>query len=158
MLDFYRNNVIDLALTKLDKKYVWDARGDEEFDCSGLTYYVFMELFSIDINESGYGIGDTTKQMTNNIGNLRQYKEDDVNKKKYIDEINKGDLVFFHRQSLEENIPSPENKYPGHVGIYLGDNKFIHAYSDAGKVIISEFDDYWISVLVASRDIIEGII
>ena len=158
MKDLYRKNIVDLALTKLDKKYVWGAVGDEEFDCSGFTYYVFYELFNIDINESGYGVGDTTKQMTNNIGNLRQYSEIDPNKEKYIDEINVGDLVFFHRQSLDEFKPTPKNRYPGHVGIYLGDKKFIHASSDAGKIIISEFNDYWISVMVASRDIIEGIL
>lgn len=157
MKDLYRNNVIELALTKLGKLYVWDTKGDEEFDCSGFTYYIYKELFNIDINESGYGVGDTTKQMTNNIGNLKQYNEDDPNKKKYIEEINIGDLVFFHRQSLDEFIPTPNNRYPGHVGIYLGDNKFIHASSDAGKIIISEFDDYWTKVLVASRDLIEGI-
>ena len=157
MLDLYRNNIIELAMTKLDKKYVWGSTGDEEFDCSGFTYYIYKELFNIDINETGYGVGDTTKQMTNNIGNLKQYNEDDPNKKKYIEEINIGDLVFFHRQSLDEFIPTPNNRYPGHVGIYLGDNKFIHASSDAGKIIISEFDDYWTKVLVASRDLIEGI-
>lgn len=158
MKDLYRKNVIELALTKLNKKYVWGAVGEEEFDCSGFTYYVFYELFNIDINESGYGVGDTTKQMTNNIGNLKQYSEIDPNKKKYIDEINVGDLVFFHRQSLDEFKPTSNNRYPGHVGIYLGDKKFIHASSDEGKIIISEFDDYWISRLVASRDIIEGIL
>ena len=158
MKDLYRNNVIELALTKLGKLYVWDTKGDEEFDCSGFTYYIYKELFNIDINESGYGKGDTTKQMTNNIGNLKQYNEDDPNKQKYIEEINIGDLVFFHRQSLDENIPTPQNRYPGHVGIYLGDNKFIHASSDEGKIVISEFDEYWTKVLVASRDLIEGII
>lgn len=158
MKELYRNNIIELAITKLDKKYVWGAIGDEEFDCSGFTYYIYKELFNIDINETGYGNGDTTKQMTNNIGNLKQYNEDDPNKHKYIEEINIGDLVFFHRQSLDEFIPTPNNRYPGHVGIYLGDNKFIHASSDAGKIIISEFDDYWTKVLVASRDLIEGII
>ena len=158
MKDFYRNNVVELALTKLGKKYVWDAKGEEEFDCSGFTYYIYKELFNIDINETGYGVGDTTKQMTNNIGNLKQYNEEDPNKSKYIEEIKVADLVFFHRQSLDENIPTPSNRYPGHVGIYLGDNKFIHASGDAGKIIISEFDDYWTKVLVASRDLIEGII
>lgn len=158
MKDFYRNNVVELALTKLDKKYVWGAIGDEEFDCSGFTYYIYKELFNIDINETGYGVGDTTKQITNNIGSLKQYNEEDPNKSKYIEEINVADLVFFHRQSLDENIPTPSNRYPGHVGIYLGNNKFIHASGDAGKIIISEFDDYWTKVLVASRDIIEGII
>ena len=158
MKDFYRNNVVELALTKLEKKYVWGAIGDEEFDCSGFTYYIYKELFNIDINETGYGVGDTTKQMTNNIGSLKQYNEEDPNKSKYIEERNVADLVFFHRQSLDENIPTPSNRYPGHVGIYLGDNKFIHASGDAGKIIISEFDDYWTKVLVASRDLIEGII
>ena len=158
MKDFYRNNVVELALTKLGKLYVWGAIGDEEFDCSGFTYYIYKELFNIDINETGYGTGDTTKQMTNNIGILKQYNEEDPNKKKYIEEINIADLVFFHRQSLDEFIPTPSNRYPGHVGIYLGNNKFIHASGDAGKIIISEFDEYWTKVLVASRDIIEGII
>jgi len=158
MKDLYRNNVIELALTKLGKKYVWDAKGEEEFDCSGFTYYIYKELFSIDINESGYGVGDTTKQMTNNIGNLKQYSEDDPNKQKYIEELSVADLVFFHRQSLDEFAPTPKNRYPGHVGIYLGNNKFIHASSEEGKIVISEFNEYWSKVLVASRDLIEGIV
>ena len=158
MKDYYRKNVIDFAMLQLDKKYEWGEVGEEMFDCSGLTYYVFYTLFRIDINESGYGVGDTTKQMTNNIGNLRQYNEDDPNKDKYIDDINVGDLIFFHRQSLDENMPTPNNRYPGHVGIYMGDKKFIHASSEDGKVVVSDLNDYWISVMVASRDIISGII
>ena len=118
MKDYYRRNVIDFAMLQLDKKYEWGEVGEEMFDCSGLTYYVFHALFRIDINESGYGVGDTTKQMTNNIGNLRKYNEDDPNKDKYLEDINIGDLVFFHRQSLDENMPTPTNRYPGHVGIY----------------------------------------
>lgn len=158
MKEYYRKNIIDFAMLQLDKKYEWGETGEDKFDCSGLTYYIFYTLFRIDINESGYGIGDTTKQMTNNIGNLRQYNENDSNKIKYLDDINIGDLIFFHRQSLEENTPTPNNRYPGHVGIYIGDKKFIHASSDEGKVIISDLDNYWISIMVASRDIIAGII
>ena len=158
MKDFYRKNVIDFALIQLNKKYEWGEVGYEMFDCSGLTYYIFKTLFNVDINESGYGVGDTTKQMTNNIGNLRQYNENDPNKDKYIDDINVGDLIFFHRQSLDENMPTPTNRYPGHVGIYMGDKKFIHASSEDGKVVVSDLNDYWISVMIASRDIISGII
>lgn len=157
-IDFFRQNVIEYACTFLDKKYVWDSKGPDEFDCSGFTWYVFHELFNVDINENGYGIGDTTKQMTSNIGNLKVYKEDDVNKLKYIKEINPGDLVFFHRQSMEDDSPTPTNRYPGHVGIYIGNNKFIHASSDDGKIIISDFDNYWVSVLVASKDIVSDIL
>ena len=157
-IDSYRKNIVDYAYTFLDKKYVWDSQGPEEFDCSGLTWYIFKELFNIDINKTGYGIGDTTKQMTSTIGNLKVYKEDDPNKNKYIDAINIGDLVFFHRQSLDEDKPTISNRYPGHVGIYIGNKKFIHASSNAGKIIISDFDDYWTKVLVASKDILSQIL
>ena len=133
MKDFYRQNVIDFALIHLDKPYVWDTAGPDTFDCSGFTFYIFKELFDVDINESGYGIGDTTKQMSNEIGNLKKYHEDDLHKIKYIEEIGIGDLIFFHTQSIEENHPTPTNRYPGHVGIYLGENKFIHASSKLGK-------------------------
>lgn len=157
MKDNFRKNVMDLALLQLGKNYVWGAIGPDEFDCSGFTFYVFKELFGIDINHSGYGIGDTTKQMTNDIGILRNYNENDEKKKDYLVDIQLGDLVFFHRQSLDDNQPTPTNRYPGHVGIYLGDNQFIHASSDEGKIIISKMDDYWLGILVASRDIISGI-
>lgn len=158
MKEYYRNNVIEFALIQLDKPYIWGGVGPDTFDCSGLTYYLYKELFNVDINETGFGVGDTTKQMTNNIGTLRKYPEIDENKEKYIKDINIGDLIFFHRQSLEENQPTPTNRYPGHVGIYLGDKKFIHASSEEEKVIISELDNYWISVMVASRDLISGIL
>lgn len=154
---FYRNNLIEYAYTFLNKPYIWGAKGPEEFDCSGFTKYIYQVLFNIDIEENGYGIGDTTKQMTSSIGTLTNYKEDDQNKEKYIDEINIGNLLFFHRQSLDENTPTPNNRYPGHVGIYIGNNKFIHASKDAGKIIISNLDDYWLKQLVASKDIIDSL-
>lgn len=150
-----RLKIVDYAIEQLNKNYVWGKVGPMEFDCSGLTWYVYKMIADIDINKDGYGVGDTTKQMTNNIGLLRLYKEDDSNKFAYLKDLKLGDLVFFHRQSLEDNAPSPTNRYPGHVGIYIGSNSFIHASSDAGKVIISNFvdDKYWLGVMVGSRDI-----
>lgn len=150
-----RLKIVDYAMEQLNKKYVWDKAGPEEFDCSGLTWFVYKTIANIDINKDGYGIGDTTKQMTNDIGLLRIYKKDDNNKFAYLKDLHLGDLIFFHRQSLEDTAPLSTNRYPGHVGIYIGSNSFIHASSDAGKVIISNFvdDSYWLSVMVASRDI-----
>ena len=158
MKELYQKNISDFAQIHLNKPYVWGDTGPDTFDCSGFTYYIFKELFNLDINQSGYGIGDTTKQMTNNIGTLKQYKENDPHKKNYIKELEIGDLIFFHRQSLEENIPTPTNRYPGHVGIYLGEEQFIHASSDEGKIIISPLNEYWLNLLVASRNILAGII
>lgn len=152
--NFYRHNLIEYAYTFLDKPYIWDAKGPEEFDCSGFTKYLYQTLFNINIEKDGYGIGDTTKQMTSSIGTITKYKEE-LNKEL---NIKPGDLLFFHRQSLDEFIPTPTNRYPGHVGIYIGNNKFIHASKDAGKIIISNLDNYWTKILVASKDIITNIL
>ena len=110
MEEYYRQNVVEFTILQLNKPYIWGSTGPEEFDCSGLTYYIYKELFNIDINKSGYGIGDTTKQLTSNIGHTIKYEENKFNKKD-IQNLKKGDLIFFHTQSLNENIPTPQNRY-----------------------------------------------
>lgn len=157
MEEYYRQNTIEFAILQLNKPYIWGSTGPDEFDCSGLTYYIFKELFNIDINKKGYGIGDTTKQLTNNLGNTIKYKEKNFTTKN-IQTLNKGDLIFFHTQSLDENRPTPENRYPGHIGIYIGNNEFIHASSKAKKVIISTLTDEWTNKIIATKNIINSII
>lgn len=149
MKELFQNNIIEFALLQLNKPYIWGATGPNEFDCSGLTYYLFKELFNININETGYGQGDTTKQFTSKIGTLTPYINNN---------FEKGDILFFHTQSLEENIPTPQNRYPGHVGIYIGNNKFIHASSKEKKVTISTLTNNWLKKLVATKNIINDII
>ena len=157
-IDIFRNNIKDYALTFINKKYTWGANGPNEFDSPGFTWYVFKILFNKDINKDGYGIDNTTNQMTNNIGSLKVYIEDDNNKKEYLNDIKIGDLIFFHQKSLDDDKPLPNNEYPGHVGIYIGDNKFIHSSSNDEKIVINTLDKYWLKIMVASRDIISGIL
>ena len=50
------------------------------------------------------------------------------------EELRSGDLVFFN--TLKKKF--------SHVGIYLGDNQFIHAPSKGGKVRIDDMSEaYW---------------
>lgn len=44
-----------------------------------------------------------------------------------VSDIQKGDLLFF----------------PGHIALYLGENRFIHASASVGAVCIQEFNDEW---------------
>lgn len=157
-IEIFRHNIVEYALTFLNKKYTWGSYGNLEFDEAGFTWYIYKILFDIDINENGYGLDDTTKQMTSSVGNLTIYIENDSNKNKYINNINIGDLVFFHKKSLDDNVALANNRYPGDVGIYIGNNKFIHASNTCNKITIDQLDDYWLKILVASKDIVDSIL
>jgi len=63
-------------------------------------------------------------------------------------ELSAGDLVFFRTHA----------KYPSHVGIYLGDNRFIHASGHDRKVTIDSLDEpYYVKhYMGAKRLLAEG--
>ena len=153
--EILREKIIKLALLQYNKQYVHGKHGPETFDCAGLVWYLYHEILNIDIYKKGYGISTTTKIMTSSYGNLKTYQEG-INKNI---NIKPGDIVFFHRQSKEEIEPKPNNKYPGHCGIYINDNNFIHCTRTKEKVIINnlEKNKYWKRILVGTKDIITDI-
>ncbi len=88
---------------------------DTGFDCSGLIRYVFNQA--------------TGKSLP---GNAREISQVGAS----IDrtELQPGDLVFFN------TLRRPFS----HVGIYLGDSRFVHAPSRGGKVEIVDMSErYW---------------
>lgn len=88
------------------------------FDCSGFVQKVYK-------NSVGIFLPRTAKQMSN-VG-------EKINK---IEELNPGDLVFFNTRRFKFS----------HVGIYIGDNKFIHSPRRGETVKIEEIDQkYWIA-------------
>ena len=106
--------VIKVAKTKLGSRYVWGATGKQDtFDCSGFTKYCYREN-GIDIPR--------TSIMQSKYGKF-------VNRS----ELKKGDLIFFDTSKQRKG-------YVNHVGIYMGDNTFIHASSAKKKVIITSLD------------------
>lgn len=151
-----REKIIKLALLQLNKLYKHGSHGPDTFDCAGLVWYIYHQIYNIDIYDKGIGISTTTKIMTSSYGNLTLYQEDSLTKNLHL--LHKGDIVLFHRQSLNDYEPREDNKYPGHCGIYLENNDFIHCSRPKGKVIISNFDNnpYWQKVLVSSKDIISN--
>lgn len=79
------------------------------FDCSGLTMYVYKQ-FGISLSHSA------TAQSK-------------VGTKVSKSNLQPGDLVFFSNYKTGKGI--------GHVGIYIGDNKFVHASTEKTGVITS---------------------
>ncbi|HHD72362.1 MAG TPA: NlpC/P60 family protein [Epsilonproteobacteria bacterium] len=97
----------------LGKRYVWGAVGPSRFDCSGFTSYV--------CKKNGITIPRTS---------IMQAK---VGKKVSKKNLKPGDLIFFDTSKHHKG-------YVNHVGIYLGDHKFIHASSARKKVMISSLN------------------
>jgi cell wall-associated NlpC family hydrolase len=93
---------------------VWGANGsDDTYDCSSFTKFVYKSI--------GIYIPRTS---------IRQSKYGKFVKR---DELKRGDLIFFDT--------SKEHKgFVNHVGIYLGNNRFIHASSAKHKVIITKLE------------------
>jgi len=101
------------AKEKLGQKYVWGATGPLTFDCSGFTQDVFL-------NTTGIKIPRVSRDQAK-VGKYIEYAN-----------LKQGDMVFF----------DTEKKYSGkvnHVGIYLDNEKFIHASSAKKKIIITSF-------------------
>lgn len=102
------NPLIDKLKTlipkQLGKPYRWAATGPNSFDCSGLTYYLYKQL--------GITIPRTSR--------------DQINAGTYVakKDLQYGDLVLFARNGKTIN----------HVGIYVGDGKFIHS-PQSGDVV-----------------------
>ena len=104
----------DHALAMVGAPYRYGGVDPDGFDCSGLIHYSFRRV--------GIALPRDTRSLRR-IG-----IEIDM------DDLVKGDLVFFDQ----------EGKKSSHVGIYLGDGKFVHAPSTGGKVRADKIDlAYW---------------
>ena len=108
------NEVEAKAKSFLGTKYVWGATGPSKSDCSGFTQWVYRD--------AGITLPRVSKDQAL-VGNYVQYAD-----------LRRGDMVFFATKKHQEGKVT-------HVGIYLGNNNFIHASSAAKKVVIYNFDD-----------------
>lgn len=88
---------------------------DTGFDCSGLVRYVFQEV-------TGVTLPRTAREMST------------LGAKIGAGDLEPGDLVFFNTRRFAFS----------HVGIYLGDNRFVHAPSKGSDVMVSQLSQsYW---------------
>ncbi|MDD4504715.1 MAG: NlpC/P60 family protein [Clostridiaceae bacterium] len=103
-------NAVNYAKDFLGKPYKWGASSGKAFDCSGFTVYI-MRKFNVNLPRTA------SSQFA---GGTKVDKDD----------LQQGDLVFF----------TTYKKGPSHVGMYIGDNKFIHASSGVNRVTITDLD------------------
>lgn len=107
-------DVADYAKQYLGYNYVYGAESPSTgFDCSGLVWYVYKQF--------GYNISRTAATQAcdgRNIANKSDLKP--------------GDILIFKDYMNYSVI--------GHVGIYIGNNEFIHANDESTGVIITSLD------------------
>ncbi len=106
--------IAEFALQFEGYKYVYGAESPSEgFDCSGFVYYVYGQF--------GYSLSRTATTQYANNGKVVPKSE-----------LQPGDALFFC--------------YNGkicHVGLYIGNNNFIHACDSSTGVIISSLNSNW---------------
>lgn len=110
--DVNAGSLIGTALANLGTRYVWGGTSRSGFDCSGLTSYVYKQ--------HGKAIPRTAAQQAKQGMSVGK------------GELKEGDLVFF-RTTRGTRI--------SHVGIYMGNGKFVHASSGSGRVITSSLNE-----------------
>ncbi len=142
---FSNSKLLKYAMEEYGKPYVYGAEGPDKFDCSGFTSYVYKK--------AGIDIPRTSAEQAK-VG-------DYVDK----DDLQSGDLVFFDTRSKYSSIPEEEELFEEtykrdylvptkvtHVGIYIGDDSFIHASSNSHKIIIAKLNsDYFSSRYCLAR-------
>ncbi len=84
------------------------------FDCSGLVNYVYRD-------SAGISLPRTSAQMS-------ELRTAEIDRRA----LRSGDLVFFR-----------DRRRISHVGIYVGENRFVHAPNSGGTVRLDSLDGAW---------------
>ncbi|MDR7588855.1 MAG: LysM peptidoglycan-binding domain-containing protein [Armatimonadota bacterium] len=115
--------IVREALQYVGTRYVWGGASAGGLDCSGFVYLVFSAFAP-------------------ELARLRSFDYFRLGVPVPPGQLRPGDLVFFTTYA------------PGasHVGIYLGDRRFIHASSSARQVTVSSLDEpYYAARYVGAR-------
>lgn len=138
--EFIKNNKIPVELKKalttrekilleiigyLETPYLYGGENKNGIDCSAFTQNVYLNSVFLNLPR-------TAKE---------QFKYGD-----YVGQtsLKFGDLIFFDTRT---------SVYPGHVGIYLGENLFAHASSSLGVTISSLKSTYYADRFISGRRI-----
>lgn len=126
-------DVVSTALEEMGQPYVWGGTGDGSggFDCSGLIYYAYGR-FGVRIPRTAVG------QSAAGIPIRRD-----------IDALLPGDILTFADGGAEVS----------HVGLYVGEGRFIHSASSGVRLSRLAEDDtygrYWLRRWVGVRRVVE---
>jgi len=104
--------VVMYALSLIGTGYRFGGKNPEAgLDCSGMVSYIYTQAASVQLSGSAADLAQKGRPVTHQS-------------------LRPGDLVFFNTL----------NRPRSHVGIYIGDRRFVHAPSRNGQVRIERLD------------------
>ncbi|MEO5558475.1 MAG: C40 family peptidase [Dokdonella sp.] len=109
------NAVLFRAIALVGTPYHWGGNTPQSgFDCSGLVDYVFRDAAGVELPRTSTDMSELSER------------------KLAVDTLQSGDLVFFATDG-----------HVGHVGIYVGERRFVHAPNSGGTVRLDSIDSSW---------------
>lgn len=129
--DAQAREMVLFALGLLDTGYRFGGRNPEAgLDCSGMVAYIVENISGRSLPHNAAQIADRTRPIT-------------------VAELQPGDLVFFNTLKRRHS----------HMGVYIGDGRFVHAPSSRGRVRVERLDNRYFATridgartLLATRD------
>jgi cell wall-associated NlpC family hydrolase len=119
-----REQILLEVIKFLNTPYKYGGNSENGIDCSGFTKQIYSNAMKIDLPRSAKEQYDVGEQVDG--------------------DLDFGDLVFFNTRRRSN---------PGHVGLYIGDNQFIHASRKLGVTISSLEETYYKKRYVGARRI-----
>lgn len=121
------SEIAEYAKNFLGCPYVYGGNGPDVFDCSGFVKYVY--------NQFGYNLNRVASDQLQNGVPVE------------MNALQPGDLVFFRSPGTVQAA--------SHVGLYLGDDQFIHASTNKYMVQINTLSTgYYSTIYIGARHII----
>lgn len=109
------HDVVLFAMGLVETGYRFGGKNPEAgLDCSGMVSYVFDKAAGLQLRGSAADIARRGKPID-------------------VSQLKPGDLVFFNTR----------NRPYSHVGIYIGDGRFVHAPNSQGKVRAESLKSGW---------------
>lgn len=123
------NDVLFQAISLVGTPYRYGGNSPESgFDCSGLINYVFL-------GSAGLKLPRSTRELID-------IDAPDIDR----DRLYPGDLVYFN----------PAGGRVSHIGIYVGERRFVHAPATGGTVRMDNLDTpYWRKHYVGAKRVLE---
>ena len=122
-----REKVLKESYKYIGIPYIWGGNNPKGFDCSGLVQWILKKTHDILIER-------TTRLQSNKWRSELKFD---------LSLIKPGDLIYFKTKKNQIS----------HVGVYTGDNKFIHAPNRKTNVKESKLSDYWLKKFAGYLDL-----